>query len=373
MRKLKYTYDEVLKSFEERGYILLTKKEEYKGTTQKLQYLCNKHKDKGVLEISYSKLMNGRGCTHCGRERTVKAKRKEFDFDEAKKLCEKCDFEFIDIKRENSIIYIYFICNKHKDLGVQKMQKQNMKRDIKGCKYCKGDLPEWYVKQKIKKEYPHIELLGEYKNMSTYLECHCTKHDVYFKTSPQNILQGHECVECGLEKLSKKSTLSQKEFEDMIKLVNPDIEVISEYKGMSYDITVRCKKCGYTYTLNAQSLKTNGTRCKKCSYTYKGEDEIIKILENLNCEYIHQHKFENCKDIRPLPFDFYLQKYNLCIEYDGQQHFEHRFGLENFIQTQKHDKIKNKYCEDNNIDLLRIPYWEFNNMKDIITKELKIS
>lgn len=372
MGKLKYSYDEVLKSFEERGYILLTKKDEYKGVTQKLQYLCNKHKDNGVLEISYSKLMNGRGCVHCGRERTAKAKRKEFDFDEAKKLCEKCDFEFVDIKRENSIIYIYFICNKHRDLGVQKMRKQNMKRDIKGCKYCKGDLPEWYVRQKIKKEHPHIELLGEYKNMSTYLECHCTKHDVYFKTSPQNILQGHECVECGLEKLSKKFTLSQKEFEDVIKLVNPDIEVISDYKGMVYDITVRCKKCGYTYTLNAQSLKANGTRCVKCSYTYKGEDEIIKILEKLNCNFIHQHKFEDCKDIRLLPFDFYLQKYNLCIEYDGQQHFEPRFGLENFIKTQKHDKIKNKYCLDNNIDLLRIPYWEFNNIEDIITKKLNI-
>ena len=49
----KYTYEDVLKSFEERGYTLLTTKDEYKSVTQKLQYICNKHKDKGVLEISY--------------------------------------------------------------------------------------------------------------------------------------------------------------------------------------------------------------------------------------------------------------------------------------------------------------------------------
>lgn len=34
-------------------------------------------------------------------------------------------------------------------------------------------------------------------------------------------------------------------------------------------------------------------------------------------DFIIQHKFKNCRDIRPLPFDFYLPKLNTCIEYDG--------------------------------------------------------
>ena len=100
MQKLKYTYEEVLKSFEERDYILLTPKEEYKGVTQKLKYLCKKHKDKGILEISYSKLMNGRGCTHCGIERTVSSRIVQLNPEEAVELCNKLDFKFVDIKKK---------------------------------------------------------------------------------------------------------------------------------------------------------------------------------------------------------------------------------------------------------------------------------
>ena len=370
MCKQKYTYEDVLKSFEERGYTLLTTKDEYKSVTQKLQYMCNKHKDKGVLEISYSKLINGRGCTYCGRERTVVARTKPFNYNEAIELCLSLDFEFVDIKRENGIIYIYFICNKHRDLGVQKMRKGNMKRNIKGCQYCKGNLPEWYVRQKIAEEFPYIELLGNYKNMSTPTDCYCKKHNVYWRTKPQYILEGHGCLECGREKVSVRHTLSQKEFENVIAMVNTDLEIVSEYKGMEYDVTVRCKKCGHIWTLNAYSLKANGTRCKKCSYTYKGEDKIIDVLEGLECKFVHQYKFSDCRDKRPLPFDFYLPEYNLCIEFDGEQHYKPKFGEDSFIQTQKHDKIKNEYCESHNIKLLRIPYWECSNAEEIIKNKL---
>lgn len=373
MGKQKYTYEDVLKSFEERDYILLTPKEEYKGVTQKLQYICKKHKDKGILEISYSKLINGRGCTHCGRERTVSARTKPFDYDEAVELCSSLDFEFVDIKRENSILYIYFICNKHRDLGVQRMRRGNMKRDIKGCQYCKGNLPEWYVRQKIEELYPHIKLIGEYVNMSTPIDCHCEKHDIYWKTAPQNILYGHGCIECGKEKLSEQHIYTQEEFEYLIKSINPNVEIISEYKGMEYDVTVKCKKCGHIWTLNAQSLKSNGTRCKKCSYTYKGEDQIIAALQELNCNFIHQYKFVDCIDKRPLPFDFYLSDYNLCIEFDGEQHYKPKFGEYGFSQTQKHDQIKNEYCKSHNIDLLRIPYWEGSKIKQIIKNKLNIT
>lgn len=44
--------------------------------------------------------------------------------------------------------------------------------------------------------------------------------------------------------------------------------------------------------------------------------------------------------------------------------------MENFKTVQYHDAIKNKYCEDNNIKLLRIPYWDFDNIEEILKKEL---
>lgn len=78
-------------------------------------------------------------------------------------------------------------------------------------------------------------------------------------------------------------------------------------------------------------------------------------------------------------FDFYLPQYNLFIEYDGQQHYEamrfyggdkERNEIE-LRKTQKRDEIKNQYCKENNINLLRIPYWETKNIETIINNYLQ--
>ena len=90
-----------------------------------------------------------------------------------------------------------------------------------------------------------------------------------------------------------------------------------------------------------------------------------------------QKRFSDCRDKNPLPFDFYLPEYNMCIEYDGRQHFEPvNFGgglqetKDNFQLTNRHDKIKTQYCIDNNIKLLRIPYTELKNITTILKENL---
>ena len=78
----------------------------------------------------------------------------------------------------------------------------------------------------------------------------------------------------------------------------------------------------------------------------------------------------------PLRPDFFLPNYNLVIEFDGIQHFEPiEFfgGQEGFEKRQQKDREKNEYCKNNNIDILRIPYWDFNNIEKIIKNKLKIN
>ena len=63
----------------------------------------------------------------------------------------------------------------------------------------------------------------------------------------------------------------------------------------------------------------------------------------------------------------------LLIEYDGIQHYEavEIFGgIPAFKKRQKRDQIKNQYCKDNNIKLIRIPYWDYDNIETILEKEL---
>lgn len=67
-------------------------------------------------------------------------------------------------------------------------------------------------------------------------------------------------------------------------------------------------------------------------------------------------------------FDFMIEidKRMILIEYDGIQHYIQKFGEKEFRRIQDNDRLKNDYCKNNNINLLRIPYWEFDNVEDIL-------
>lgn len=93
----------------------------------------------------------------------------------------------------------------------------------------------------------------------------------------------------------------------------------------------------------------------------KGEKEIRKYLNLNNIKFIPQYKFSDCKDIRILPFDFYLPDLNVCIEYDGIQHFKEIQkwgGLNSLKDIEKKDQIKTDYCKNKKILLIRIKYSE---------------
>ena len=101
----------------------------------------------------------------------------------------------------------------------------------------------------------------------------------------------------------------------------------------------------------------------------KGEALLRKILTDLSIKFIPEHRFKDCVNPNTgvcLKFDFYLPDYNCCIEYDGEQHYkgwrksrEVKASLE---QVQFRDSLKDKYCEDNHILLIRIPYTDYNKL-----------
>lgn len=112
-------------------------------------------------------------------------------------------------------------------------------------------------------------------------------------------------------------------------------------------------------------------RCSQCAKSESlGENKIRTYLENNCINFIQQHKFQDCKDILPLPFDFYLSDYNICIEFDGEQHFRPAFGEESFQKTVLHDNIKNNYCKENDIPLIRISYKDMDNIEQILNEKI---
>ena len=102
-----------------------------------------------------------------------------------------------------------------------------------------------------------------------------------------------------------------------------------------------------------------------------GETKIEQYLIKNKIPYIKEFTFKNLKRKR---FDFYLLKDNICIEFDGIQHFKpisYFGGVNAFINTKNNDIIKNDYCKNNKIKLIRIPYTEENNINKILDLELK--
>ena len=102
----------------------------------------------------------------------------------------------------------------------------------------------------------------------------------------------------------------------------------------------------------------------------KGELFISKYLEENKIDFKPQYRFKECRDVLELPFDFMVNiKGQLkLIEFDGSQHFGEKSSKYRTPKVKIHDEIKNKFCKDNNIPLLRIPYWWLRN--DRIIKEL---
>ena len=190
----------------------------------------------------------------------------------------------------------------------------------------------------MKEINPNIKIIGGYVNCKTHVKIKCKICDWDWEMTPSNLLRGYGCPRCA-KQLKDKTT---DYFKWEISLINKDIEVLGEYVRSNNLIKLKCKKCSNKWE-NTPSHLLDGQGCPKCNAS-KGEKEVERILKELSVNYIREHSFEDCKSGNyPLPFDFYLPDYNICIEYDGKQHFEpiDFFGGEKaFVRRQKNDNIK---------------------------------
>lgn len=162
--------------------------------------------------------------------------------------------------------------------------------------------------------------------------------------------------------MSKRKT--HEEYVAQVADINPDIEVIGTYIANNKKVLHRCKIDGTEWMADPHHI-LSGQGCPLCSMS-RGEKEVREYLIKHNILFTPQYTFDQCKNKKSLPFDFYLPDYNICIEYDGIQHFEpiERFGgIEKFTEQQHNDLIKTNFCKNNNIKLLRIRYDEDIDVK----------
>jgi very-short-patch-repair endonuclease len=205
--------------------------------------------------------------------------------------------------------------------------------------------------------------LIEYKNSRTKINIICPKHGI-FEQRPNDHLQGRGC---NLYHLDRKRDTK----EEFVEKANKIFKNMYAYSSVVYEnslskVEIICQIHGTFYQIPSSHLRGRG--CPKCGVGYsKGELKIEKWLSDHNINYKTQYRFVNCKNKKPLPFDFFLPDHNVCIEFDGLYHYEPKRGLSELIRVMKCDTIKTKFCLDNGIKLVRIPYWESNKIDEILS------
>lgn len=258
-----------------------------------------------------------------------------------------------------------------------KATASNLKRGTRCPSCAKKDLfkkrtfTQEQFEERAYQNYPEIEIIGQYLNQDSYVECHCKKCENNFQVWGNSILSGKIKQICPYCRIDIRSTrLSNQEFINRVKEIHPDIEVMGDFSTTREKIKLKCNKCGYIWDGRANLLLFNHCGCPKCKES-KGEKRVSNWLEKNGYIFLRQHKFDDCKDKKPLPFDFFLPELNICIEYDGMQHyFPYAYfkGEEKLQYTQRHDNMKNSFCENNNIKLIRISYLEYDEIEDILQK-----
>lgn len=201
---------------------------------------------------------------------------------------------------------------------------------------------------------------------------HCNTCNYNFNQIPQSHLNGNGCPNCARINHSSFMSDTTEKFIEKSKKIHIDHNgnylydySKVEYKRSNYPVIIICKKCKKEF-LQSPRHHLYGSGCPFCNKS-RSEKYIETQLIIKNISFETQKRFKDCKNKIALPFDFYLPKYNICIEYDGTHHYEIKRthgGFDRLVQQRENDNIKTKYCKDNNITLYRIKYTD--NLNDSI-------
>lgn len=130
--------------------------------------------------------------------------------------------------------------------------------------------------------------------------------------------------------------------------------------------------CGNRISVSTGDLRSGNTQSCGCSKLSHGEMKIKSLLEEYNIPFEQEKSFPDCVNPstnRLLRFDFFVNNQYL-IEFDGKQHYEQSPNWEPLEDIQKRDRIKDTWCKEHNITLIRIPYTKLNTLtiEDLLPK-----
>jgi Zn finger protein HypA/HybF involved in hydrogenase expression len=329
----------------------------YRSNNIKVEIICKEHGE--FMQVPLSHLC-GNGCPVCGAKSggLKNSHDKDKFIEKASKIHgEKYDYSLVKYTNNNTKVII--ICKEHGEFS----QLPNNHLSGQDCPKCKGLNKTISDFIKISNEihgekYDYSQVI--FGKMEDSVIIVCKKHGKFLQTPNGHINKKNGCPKCkGLNKTTQ-------DFINESRLIHGNLYDYSktEYVLAKKPLIIICNKHGDFSQAPTHHLSGQG--CPVCKSS-KGEKKVTDILNKMKINFKHHHIF---KDFTNYEYDFFIPEKNLCIEYDGIQHFQpvNYFGGKEAFKTQQiRDKIKNEYCFKNNIKLIRISYIE-KDIENILNK-----
>ena len=333
-------------------------------------------------EVESNSFLHGARCKVCKAKESHKKQTKSHE-----KFCKEvydlvgCEYDVIEhyinsitpiLVKHNTCGNIYPVVPQKFLLGRRCPECSRIQSTVKRTK-----TQEQFEKEVFEKVGNEYSVLGEYTNTDTHIQMRhncsdCNNHE--YPVTPAKFLNGTRCPECFGTTLKTTKEFKQ----EVYNLVQDEYTVLGEYINSKTYVKMRHNKCNHEYNVKPSNFTCNGNRCPECNES-KGEREVDRILTNKNVVHDSQYSFPDLLGLKggllafdvPVFHDVEKKQLWFLIEYDGEFHYEPIMGKKKFKTQQIHDKRKDEYCLAHSIPLLRIPYWEFDNIESIINNFIK--
>lgn len=343
----------------------------YKNSGDKVCIVCPKH---GDFYQRPSMHIKGNKCPKCALEERVKKRTSNKEqFVASARLIHGNKYDYSKVVYINNNTKVCITCPLHGEF----LQRPADHLIGCGCRACAGNkklTTQEFIENAKKVHGDKFDYTGvEYKGAHIPITIVCKDCGAIIKTTPHKHVVGGGCVNCRII----EHTRTKESFIEQARKVHGDKYNYDnvEYVHGETKVEIICPDHGAF--LQTPNSHLQGSGCPHC-LTYYGEKKVSEILNKYNVQFISQYKIANsnlfCKN-KKLFVDFFIPTSNTIIEYNGQQHYEaidYFGGQERFERQKERDNAVRMYCKEHKIKLIEIPYTEYDNIEEILTKELNI-
>jgi len=306
----------------------------------------------------------GQGCPTCGKQKSAKVRSKSTSqFKKDVRLTLGDDYEVLGNYENNKkkILMKHNVCGYEYEAIPVNILKGNK------CPKCAGLVKKTtyqFIEEIHNLVGSEYSVVGDYSGADSKILFKHNNCGFEYKVTPSWFLRGSRCPKCG-GTLKKTTEKFKAEISD---LVGTEYSLIGEYESTHKKIKIKHNLCNREYNVSPTRFLA-GDRCPFCKES-KAEKIIEDFLKKNNIVFEREHGFPDLKDKSKLSFDFFLKERSIAIEYDGEFHYLPIYGTERLNQQRRRDRIKDNYSKSNKIKLIRIPYWDFDKIEDIINTEI---